>query len=111
MTKVVASLVRGDLPAKLDTASASKLRCLTECFVNNFGRRDNLSILDHMTIPVQVGSVSLEQRNAILAARRRTTWSDEEVAEKTKVLSSDLAQVRELYLSMPCFNPFKFPPE
>ena len=111
MTKVVASLVRGDLPAKLDTASASKLRCLTECFVNNFGRRDNLSILDHMTIPVQVGSVSLEQRNAILAARRRTTWSDEEVAEKTKVLSPDLAQVRELYLSMPCFNPFKFPPE
>ena len=60
MAKVVASLVRGDLPAKLDTASASKLRCLTECFVNNFGRRDNLPIPDDMTIPEQVSPVSLE---------------------------------------------------
>ena len=60
MTKVVASLVRGDLPAKLDTASASKLRCLTECFVNNFRRRDNLPIPDDMTIPEQVSPVSLE---------------------------------------------------
>ena len=111
MAKVVASLMRGDIPAELDAASASKLRCLTERFENNFGRRDNLPIPDDMTIPEQVGPVSLEQRNAILADRRRTTWSDEEMAERTEVLSPDLAQVRELYLSMPCFNPFKFPPE
>ena len=111
MAKVVASLLRGDIPAKLDAASASKLRCLTERFESNFGRRDNLPIPDDMTIPEQVSPVSLQQRNAILADRRRTTWSDEEMAERTEVLSPDLAQVRELYLSMPCFNPFKFPPE
>ena len=69
MTKVVASLMRGDIPAKLDTASASKLRSLTE-LVNNLGHRDNLPIPDDMPIQKQVGLVSLEQRNAILAARR-----------------------------------------
>ena len=111
MTKVVASLMRGDLPAKLDTASASKLRDVTKLFVKNFGRRDNLPIPDDMSIPEEVGPVALEQRNAILAARRRTTWSDEEMAARNKFLSPDLAQVRECYLSMPCFNPFKFPPK
>ena len=111
MTKVVASLMRGDIPAKLDTASASKLRGLTERLVNNMGRCDNLPIPVDMSIPEHVVPVSLEQRNAILAARRRTTWSDEEKASKNTVLSPDLALVRECYLSMPCFNPFKFPPE
>ena len=110
MTKVVASLMRGDIPAKLDTASASKLRSLTE-LVNNLGHRDNLPIPDDMPIQKQVGLVSLEQRNAILAARRWTTWSDEEMAAKNTVLLPDLAQVRECYLSMPCFNPFKFSPK
>ena len=110
MTKVVASLMRGDIPAKLDTASASKLRGLTER-LENMGRCDNLPNPDDMSIPEHVVPVSLEQRNAILAARRRTTWSDEEKASKNTVLSPDLALVRECYLSMPCFNPFKFPPE
>ena len=111
MTKVVASLMRGDVPAKLNPASAFKLRGLTERLVNDLGRRDNLPIPYDMSIPEQVDPVSLEQRNAILAARRRTTWSYEEMAARNTVLSPNLVLVRECYLSMPCFNPFKFPPK
>ena len=111
MIKAIASLMRGDVPAKLDSASASKLRDVTKLLVNDLGRRDNLPITGDMSIPEQMGPVSLEERNAILAARRRTTWSNEEMAARNKVLSPDLAPIRECFLSKPCFNPFKFPPK
>ena len=62
----------------------------------------NLLIPDDMSIPEQVDPVSLEQRNAILAARRRTTWFKEEMVAKTQVQSPDLSQVRVCYLSMAC---------
>ena len=112
MARTVSSLMRGDLPADINSASAVQLNRLITHFLENVGPREHLPMPDEMVIPAaQAEPVSQAERNAILAWRRKQAWSEEEMAKRKKVQSLELAQVRELYLLNSCSNPFKVPRE
>lgn len=110
--RCVASLARGYIPKELNSSSAAKLVSLVDLMLENVKLRNGLHpIPEGMQMPTKKDPISRQERNVILARRRSTSWSEEEIMARKDVLSLDLAVVRKRYLSLACFNPFKFPPE
>lgn len=110
--RCVASLARGYVPKELNPSSAAKLDSIIDILFKNLNVRDGLHpIPEGMQMPTKKEPINREERNVILARRRSACWSEEEIAAREDLLSPDLATVRKRYLSLTCFNPFKFPPE
>ncbi len=108
----VSSAMRGHVfKEPINNSTAAKLYSLLSALETKFCHRDDVPTPESFEIPEKNPPPGPKERNEILARRRSIHWSVEELAARQDVLSPDLATVRRRYLSIPCFNPFKFPPE
>lgn len=107
----IASLMRGEVPRALNKPTAEKFLDVFDDFLERV--KEALPILpnESNTYKQPVGSTvkTPQQCNATLANRRSTKWTGSELLKGHVLITADLRQVREIYLTPAWANPFRYP--
>ena len=107
----LASLMQGHVPKQLNARTATTLdrviRRFNEIVQHDPSNDDEVSLLASVKVPCEA-VLTAQQKNDVLRQRRRKEWIEEELQDRRKVLSSDMAAVQEFYNRQPGLNPLRF---